>query len=193
MPTVTMTLEEIALLRQVVAREKRRVGSDPLLTDNVDTIFPPEVYFAKPQTSAGIPAKSESDDEPGSADCDIYKLDGSDPPALVAVSGFEKEVFNFSESPIGQDWITIGRTKFGRWTPLFMSDSQFVIGTMDEDISTGETKTMSVLGGTTLGDTGENLEVTDVLLGAGETISLGKTVVCLRYHDSWYIIAAECE
>ncbi len=180
-------------LDEMWSRHQETKRGDPIARDHVDTIFPPEVYFAKPQSASGIPAKSELDDEPGSGPCDIYKLDDSDPPALVAVTDFEKEVFNFSESPIGQDWITIGRTKFGKWTPLFMSDSQFVIGTMDEDISTGETKTMSVLGGTTLGDTGENLEVTDVLLGAGETISLGKTVVCLRYHDSWYIIAAECE
>ena len=172
---------------------KKNVVNAPAREEPPDTFLPPEVYFAKAQSADGIPAKGEGDNEPGSGLCDIYKLDNSIPPALVAISSFEKTVYNYGETPIGQDWITIARTKFGKWIPSFTSDAQTVFGKMDEAIATGETKTMSVWGGTTLSDTGENLEVTDWLLGAAESISSGKKVICIRYHDSWYIIAAECE
>lgn len=189
---VLLSDSDAVKFRQMWRWYKKNVLNAPAREEPPDTFLPPEVYFAKAQSASGIPAKSEGDNEPGSGPCDIYKLDNSVPPTLVAISSFEKTVYNFGETPIGQDWITIGRTKFGKWVPVYTSDTQIVFGKMDEQIAAGETKTMSVWGGTTLSDTGENLEVTDWLLSGGDTIASGKKVICVRYHGSWYIQAAEC-
>jgi len=155
-----------------------------------NTFLPPEVYLAKPQDSGGIPGLA-NDDEPGSATCDIYKLDDSDPPALVAVTGLERTVYNLSQSDIGQDWIVVVRTKFGKWFAL-LSGFDIAFGKLDGELARDSSATMSVWAGSTLADTGDNITVNDWLLSTGDSLATATKCVAVKYHTKWYVIAAEC-
>ena len=91
----------------------------------------PEVYIAKPQTSAGIPKLLQTDgttgtgtdisgslfDEPGKALCDIAKIvinpDTGDPELLD--TGLPVLVHNLAPGDLAQDWIPVMRTKYGVW------------------------------------------------------------------------------
>ena len=96
----------------------------------------PEVYIAKPQTVAGIPkllpagietgtatgtaiqVSNSLYDEPGKALCDLYQIvtDGvSGDPELHQIVGSTQMVYNLTEGDLEQDWLTVIRTKFGRW------------------------------------------------------------------------------
>lgn len=78
----------------------------------------PEVYIAR-VPDAGIPALGEgntgtaSDDAPGSADCDIYKINDDDD--LERVATLEKTVYNLSTKKIMERWVPVFRDKFGKW------------------------------------------------------------------------------
>ncbi len=113
---------------------KDQRGNRPIQAEQSDTIFPPEVYFAKPTSASGIPGLAEGN-EPGSEECDIYKLDNSDPPALVD-AGFNKEiVYNISEAAIAQDWIEVRRTKYGSWFAVQVMQRACLISAQVNEVS----------------------------------------------------------
>ena len=85
-----------------------------------------DVYIAKVPT-AGIPALSEAGtggDSPGSATCQIYKID--DTGSLVD-AGFSLTVYNLSREPIDSKYVPIYKTKFGKW--VAHTEEEFGTGT----------------------------------------------------------------
>ncbi len=67
-----------------------------------------------------------------------------------------------------------------------------LFGKLDDELTKGGTATMSIWTESPLADSGDNEEVTDWLLGTGETIAVGKKVVATRYYGVWYVTSAEC-
>jgi hypothetical protein len=123
MPYYLLTEAEIALLQKVIDRELGRPINAPQRPVPVfDSPPAPDTYIAWPP-SGGIPALTLTGDAgpdggadlPGSATCDIYKIDTSDTPELVAISGLDKTVYNLSEMKVPQRWILVTRTKGGQW------------------------------------------------------------------------------
>jgi len=150
------------------------------------------MYIAKPQTSDGIPALT-NDNEPGKADCDIYRID-PDTEELVAVEDddgnpVEKEVYNISEAPIGQDWILVEKTKHGKWVAI---PGATVFGKLDEALEQGDSAVMSVYAKLPLSDTGQNVDVYDRLLEVGAELPINVWCVATRYCGRWYVTSAEC-
>lgn len=95
----------------------------------------PSIYVAKPSSVGGIPGL-ENDDEPGKADCKIYKI--NDDGELEVVNDDddypeEKEVFNLSEATVAQEWILILKTMFGKWIALpVMQRATMISATVNE-------------------------------------------------------------
>jgi hypothetical protein len=88
----------------------------------------PEVYIARPTEDTGIPALTEEagtgiGDTPGSAECDIYRINLAGD--LEPVGDYSQTVFNLSVVPIPQQWIIVERDKYGAW--LAVPDRQFEI------------------------------------------------------------------
>jgi len=87
----------------------------------------PEIYIAKPHKNSednvdGIPAlipKGEDTyDHPGCAACDVYIIvdgSGSEDWDLMPISGFSLQVYNLTNSNLGNDWLLVSRDKSGRW------------------------------------------------------------------------------
>lgn len=79
----------------------------------------PEIYVARTPTT-GIPAMTEAagtsiDDQPGYADCTIYRtIPVSDVPTLKAL-GIERRIHNLGAEIGGEVWIFVMRDKFGVW------------------------------------------------------------------------------
>lgn len=139
MPYYMLTEAEIALLQKVIDRQLHTPISTgqglPPFSDNPPA---PETYIAWPP-EGGIPAMTlvgdagpdGGADQPGSATCDVYKIDNSaDPPEMAVVSSLDKVVYNLSTNAVPQKWIIITRTKGGRWICLGES------GMVKEDVIT---------------------------------------------------------
>jgi len=69
-----------------------------------------DIYIAK-VTSEGIQALSDT--TPGSAVCDIYRIDPLTP--SITEVGIEREIFNVSEDEIEEGYVPVLRTKGGPW------------------------------------------------------------------------------
>ena len=67
-----------------------------------------------------------------------------------------------------------------------------LFGKLDAELTQGGTATMSIWTDSPLADSGDTEEVTDWLLGTGDTVASGKKVVATRYHGVWYVTSAEC-
>lgn len=139
--------QDRVILQDLINVRKRQLQNTPSRPpterswDETEDHQAPEVYVAKPQTSAGIPALLEASigvgtgspigtgtldsgstyDEPGKAECDIYQIlvDGtSGDPELHPVTEFSHIVHNITKSALSQDWVQIHRTKYGKWLAL---------------------------------------------------------------------------
>lgn len=116
--------------------EKRRAPVNPTgrgregVTEHEEWLTP-EVYIAKiANTTTGIPALVGSGgdadavgfagDEPGYADCTIYRiLAESGTPKLRKVSSVGRRVYNiFPEAIVDTPWIPVTRDKFGSWLAM---------------------------------------------------------------------------
>jgi hypothetical protein len=137
MPYYFLTEEDHRLLQEFIRQSKRHRINTPSRPgterswDIAEDHQAPEVYVAKPQDpggtgtgtgdGSGIPGLTRatgtaSYDEPGVAACDIYKIyDNNGTPELRPIDGLERQVYNVSDAPIPQDWITTYRTKGGAW------------------------------------------------------------------------------
>lgn len=194
-----LTDADRALLREMVDEHLRtrsnipsRPGADQTWSEAQDYMTP-ETYIALPP-EAGIPAVTEGvgddDDETGSAECDIYKINESGGDFLLVDAGFNKTVHNLTLAPIQQDLVLVHRTKFGRWVAA--PSNIFLFGKLDGSLSEGSSATMSIWAGDPLVDTTDNITVYDWFLGSGESIDSGKKVKVEFYSDKWYVTAAEC-
>lgn len=73
-----------------------------------------DVYIAR-VPAGGIPALSDvgtAGDTPGSATCQIYKIDSS---GVLVDAGFSLTVYNLSREPIDSKYVPVYKTKFGKW------------------------------------------------------------------------------
>ena len=138
MPPVILSTTDVALLQHVIDKERRdRVNLPPRPPmersfSEAEDHQAPEVYVAKPQTDAGIPkllpsgtgtgtdVSGSSYDEPGVAECDIYQIlvDATSGDPELHVIGLNLNVHNLSASDLEQGWITVIRTKFGKWVAV---------------------------------------------------------------------------
>ena len=137
-----------AVLKQVVTAVKSgrittigRPESERAWVDGADHQAP-ETYVAK-TPSGGIPALTEAspDEQPGSATCSIYLIreDSITGVAeLVRVTNLDKIVYNLTTDDIaGDTWITVTRTKFGKWMAMVSGASicnevRFRINSVDQ-------------------------------------------------------------
>jgi hypothetical protein len=104
-----------------------RAPSDKFWLENL-AVQAPEIYVAKTPTG-GIPAMDQAEDtgtgtgtvdldSPGSADCDIYRIEFATPtssPTLVAISGLTRTVYNLTNSAITDEWVLAHKDKWGFW------------------------------------------------------------------------------
>ena len=118
---------DLAKIRWLIDREeKRNRRTEPRQPRDEGEPPAPETYVAK-SPEGGIPALSVhgtgssladlSDDEPGHADCEIYRIVIEDEAAtLRPIPHKTKLVFNLSLDDVpGDTWLIIGRDKFGFW------------------------------------------------------------------------------
>ena len=217
---------EVALLQRLLDVHRGQLGNMPSRPpterswDEGEDHQAPEVYIAYPQTHAGIPVllsagtgtgESDSDyDEPGKAECDIYKIvenDTTGDPELHD-AGFSKDVYNLTPSAIDQDWVSVARTKFGKWLAIASvstAGATLEWAILDETLSEGSTATASIYRGgpsvEDLADSGENVTVgAPPLMGSDtgtgpdvDTIASGSWVLIVQMDDGyWWIIGAPC-
>lgn len=118
---------DVAKLRMLLDREAKRKRRGEPRQPSEDEGFPaPDTYIAK-TPEGGIPGLSlhstgtsladRSDDEPGHAECDIYRIVIEDMAAtLRPIPHQTRLAFNLSLDDIpGDVWVTISRDKFGFW------------------------------------------------------------------------------
>ena len=136
-----LSTQDVAILQQLISIHKGQLANTPSRPpterswDEAEDHQAPEVFIAKPQTSGGIPrllpagtgtgtdqfGTTESGsayDEPGKAECDIYKIltdSVSGDPELHQMTPFKQVVYNLSSTDLNQEWILIIRTKSGKW------------------------------------------------------------------------------
>lgn len=96
-----------------------------------DLAVGPEVYIAK-TPSGGIPARTETSGsstlvEPGSAECDIYRIYAD---TVEPMEGLSHLVYNISDNAVdGDTYITIVRDKLGVWLAQVSGSSGNSAGT----------------------------------------------------------------
>lgn len=127
MPTAFLpSAKDKAVLQKLIARENRRIEAAPPQVTRLGWLdgtdhHPPEVYVAYPQSATGIPALTrgadDDPDEPGSDDCDIYKIN-PDGELVEPDASFSKVVHNLTTTSLPQDWMTVTRTKYGKWMAI---------------------------------------------------------------------------
>lgn len=120
------------IIQGLINREKTRVQDKPPRVGRLDWLegtdhHPPETYVAYPQSAGGIPALSAGtgaggSDEPGSATCDIYLID-ADGDLVEPGASFSKTVYNLTTDVLAQDWMTVTRTKYGKWIAVVSGSS----------------------------------------------------------------------
>lgn len=125
-PLITLSPNDVRVVKELVEKVRKLPQNNPLLTTQDRPQGSPEVYIAK-VPSAGIPAltlvgeagTAGGNDQPGQANCDIYRIDISvDPPELIGVDGLNKTVYNVYQNDITEPYVVIARSKFGRWLAL---------------------------------------------------------------------------
>jgi hypothetical protein len=217
--------QDVAILQDLINIHKGQLGNTPSRPpterswDEAEDHQAPEVYIAKPQTSAGIPKLLPTDgttgtgtdisgslfDEPGKAECDIYQMlvdETSGDPELHVI-GLNLLVHNLSSSDIDQDWILVSRTKFGKWVAIPTALGGIEWAKLDEILYEGETATASIWRGgpkvADLVDSEENVTVgAPPLMGdddtgtAGESIASGSWVLIERINGYWWVVGAPC-
>lgn len=147
MPLYVLNQTEIDILKEVIADWRRR--HTRTWTAPPDEVFgqSPSVYVAWPPEN-GIPALTVvgdvgpdgGRDQPGSAECDIYRIDNlASTPDLQAVSDLTKVVYNLTESDIPRRWIAVQRTAFGQWVALLSDPMVLRWGKLDAEMAAGAT------------------------------------------------------
>jgi hypothetical protein len=174
--------------------------------------YSPDVYIAFPKDVGGIPRSTSlgsgtAPDQPGSALCSIWKISNAATPAME-YAGFEKTVYNISEEDIERGWITIQRTKYGKWVVIQQHvDSSGGAGSVVEGTLltglTAATDALVVPSDAQLRVYGSVGTGTDTLaVGATitvvnrfteiDTIPAGTWLVAVRVNAEWRPIAADC-
>lgn len=127
-----LTDADVEILKELVAWRKGQNVPQIRVSERDPEIPAPEVYLAKPP-STGIPALQRtastpsSGDIPGVAECQIFRIYdlGTGTPVMEESSASDKRVFNYSTSEISgeHEWISIIRTKDGKWVAVSSNPS----------------------------------------------------------------------
>jgi len=138
-PLYGLTPEDHQQLKQLIAWYR---SSSPILnTRNRPAIErerdsqAPQLFIAR-TPSGGIPALdanvsgTASDDEPGSAECEIYQvLRYNNPTTISATAANNKIVYNLSTTAIpGDSWVIVARDGFGTWIALVSGGGTAFVG-----------------------------------------------------------------
>lgn len=132
MPLHLLTTAEVNLLQRLLDLHHGELSVQPLRSPGESQFSEgedhqaPETYIAfVPAT--GLPALTPDPDTgtagfaiPGSVSCDIYKIIDSvvgttDPVPELKPIGISKTVYNLNTAEVPEGWISVHRTKFGRW------------------------------------------------------------------------------
>ena len=125
---------DVRILKDLVSWKNRQTENSAVNRSNSDSIndSTSEVYIARVPT-IGIPALTSigttpsPGDIPGTSTCEIYRIYdvGSGDPIIERDSSSDQLVYNYSTSRISGDseWISIIKTKNGRWVALTTSPS----------------------------------------------------------------------
>ncbi len=163
----------------------------------------PETYVAK-TPAGGIDALVDVGTGPGSpevgnAECEIYAVDNEES-ELVKVADLDLVVYNIFEENIAADtFITVGRSKSGRWLALGGAGLTIKEGFLDDALgmSTGTgggeaTANLSVYTGTgdDWEDSGETITVTN--RSDDLTADAGTYVIAARINGEWRPIWVDC-
>lgn len=218
--------DDRAIIQELVDERRVRRGNVPNRTTTEHTWSEgedhqaPEVYIAKPQTSAGIPPLLPTDgttgtgtdisgslfDEPGKAECDIYQIvdnPTTGDPELHNI-GLTEFVHNISLGNLPQDWIPVSRTKFGKWMATFAGSLQLEWAILNATLSESGTSTARIYRGgpavANLVDSGEDVTVGAPPLmgedtGTGtdvSTIPSGSWVLIAKLGAHWWVIGVAC-
>lgn len=121
----------------------RRFRKVTRLTEGFDDEQSPDIYIAR-VGAGGIPASSDvgtgsvavGTDVPGSADCDIYRVDYDG--TFSKVTDVRKTVYNVYPTAIAEHtWAIVARDKFGNWLALScLSEASLTVVT-DVSFDTG--------------------------------------------------------
>ena len=178
----TLSVKDRGILNKLIKQHVReaigKLSSTTGPTLDEGQVQAPDVYVAKPTTSAGIPAMiptsgtgSDDFDVPGKATCNIYRLDFSNTDPEIQPAGFTKTVYNLRARPIPQEWVLVTRTKLGPWVALSppLKAFQMVHGQLTADLLS-ENGTMVIDNVNTIA--GES-PVDSVGEGAGNELTVG--------------------
>lgn len=121
-----LTQREIDLLNKIIKQVEGTTVNPPLRPATPeDNPQAPGTYIAWPP-SGGIPALTfvgtegpGGNDQPGSATCDIYKLDDSGTTEIAEIAGLDKTVYNFSEIKVPRAWTVVTLLKGGQWVVAY--------------------------------------------------------------------------
>lgn len=121
---VGMTPEDAAELKRMYEAVKKLLNHEDsdIGPDNLQSsadIF--MAYSPAPGIPALTPGSGPTDDTPGSAMCDLYRMN-LDTGKMVLMGSKQRKVFNFSFSAVtGNRWIVINKTKQGIYVVVFES------------------------------------------------------------------------
>lgn len=158
-----------------------------------------ELFIAKPQSVAGIPAMSDTN-LPGKAVCDFLKIMFLDDDRIEAVPDRARSVYNISDTTLEQTWLLVHHAKNGPW--IASGDGGAggggeavvtkYLGVLDGTLEQGGSATMSIWNDDPLEDSGDNLTVWDWFLAVGEDLAGGTRVKVDLFSGKWYVTAAGC-
>jgi hypothetical protein len=107
---VALTPEDFRVLMRLLEWWKRQPQGE--LPGELPRAFPAPDHYVALTPSGGIPGRSGT--IPGSAECDIYKINTDE--ELEAVPDFSKTVYNVAQGTVaGSSYVDISRDKYGRW------------------------------------------------------------------------------
>lgn len=210
MPLFLPTGDDKRILDELVRQAKTRRENTPSQipsSEIEDDIQSPDTYIALPPVG-GIPALTRAafneaaGDIPGSADCDIYRIDRVSG-ELVKVSSFLEKVYSLNHSAILVEWILITKTKFGLWVVAEAPAITFKEGVLTQTLLAATsandgptTANLDVYGPPITGtggweSTGEQITITNRLTEI-EAIQSGAWLGAIYTNDEWRPVFADC-
>lgn len=132
MPLHLLTDTEVNILQRLLDLHRGELAVAPLRSPGESQFNEgedhqaPETYIAF-VPAAGLPALTPDPDTgtagfaiPGSVSCNIFKIVDSfvgtaDPVPELKAIGISKTVYNLNTAGVPEGWISVHRTKFGRW------------------------------------------------------------------------------
>lgn len=160
---------DVTLLKEMAEWFRRKVRTSKGGVPESQDQMAPEIYLAR-TPAGGIPALDEgttgtgtgtgtgtnnptSDDIPGAALCDIYRVVNSGT-SIIKVFTLKALVFNVCTFAVPEyTWITVYRDKFGTW---FVPSNGGVAGTIGEDSNVADHVHVVGVPGTAVGTSTDN-------------------------------------